>query len=82
MLTEMPPIPDFLRATDRSALSPAIKTRSKKKRRPPGWFGLTKAEQEGTADPVTLLLRRQQERDKKEKQAARFAALRERSKWK
>jgi hypothetical protein len=47
------------------------------KRKPPGWFNLTKAEQDGTADPATIALRKQFARDKKDKQAARFAKLRE-----
>jgi uncharacterized protein with von Willebrand factor type A (vWA) domain len=42
---------------------------------PSGWHALTKAEQDGTADEITIGLRRKLEIDRKTKQAERFAAL-------
>jgi hypothetical protein len=74
-------IPEFLKrdknekpSDDRTATT---SFREAKVKRPPNWHQLTKAEQNGTADPVTLLLRRQLELDKVEKRKARFAALKE-----
>jgi hypothetical protein len=75
-------IPEFLRRQDQASrandeVGPTKPARCRSKRRPANWFMLTKAEQDGTADATTIALRKQCERDKKDKQAARFARLRE-----
>src|SRR5690348_10805934 len=72
-------IPEFLRRdkneTRATHATWAKMTTERKVKRPPGWHDLTKAEQEGTAEPATIALRKQLESDRKAKQAERFAAL-------
>jgi hypothetical protein len=74
-------IPEFLRRQNQGprgeCRTEPTKPVRRNKRKPPGWFNLTKAEQDGTADATTIALRKQLERDKKDKRAARFAKLRE-----
>jgi hypothetical protein len=76
-------IPEFLRRQSGEARCPRREAESvkppvqRKKRRPANWHTLTKAEQDGTADAATIALRKQLERDKHEKKAARFARLKE-----
>ena len=75
-------IPEFLRRQSGDAPQCAqpdtVKAKPvRRKKRPPGWYQLTKAEQDGTADATTIALRKQLERDKEAKKAARFAQLKE-----
>jgi hypothetical protein len=77
-------IPEFLRRQPGDdgkppcALPDTVKAKPERRRkRPANWYMLTKAEQDGTADATTIALRKQLERDKKDKQAERFARLKE-----
>jgi hypothetical protein len=75
-------IPEFLKRdkseTRATHKEPATKSpREQKIKRPTGWYSLTKAEQEGTADATTIALRKQLEQDRKAKQDERFAKLKE-----
>lgn len=78
---DMPDIPEFLRRrpgdVSTASASAATTIRETKTKRPANWHALTKAEQEGTADPVTVALRKELERDRQAKQNERFAHLRE-----
>jgi hypothetical protein len=77
--TDLLDIPEFLRRQPGdSDWQPGTKAKpARRRKRPPGWFHLTKAEQDGTADAATIALRKQLERDRHEKKAARFARLKE-----
>ena len=74
-------IPEFLKRdkneTRPAHTGPATNVQERKIKRPPGWHALTKAEQEGTADPATIQLRKWLEHDKAAKRAERFAKLKE-----
>jgi hypothetical protein len=75
-------IPEFLRRqsgdSQQCSLPGTVKRKPvRRKKHPPGWFQLTKAEQDGTADATTIALRKQLERDKEAKKIARFARLKE-----
>jgi hypothetical protein len=64
-------IPEFLRrqpgdGQTQCAQPGTVKPkRQRRKKHPPGWVYLTKAEQDGTADAVTIALRRQREHEQK-----------------
>lgn len=81
MMTDHHPldIPEFLKRdkneTRATHAAWASHIKERKEKRPAGWHALTKAEQEGTADPATIALRKQLEADRKRKQAERFEAL-------
>lgn len=67
---EMPPIPDFLRATGPSTMKVELKVRKRKVKR-------QRFDLPANIEPAGLALLRQIEQQKKERQKARLAALKE-----